>query len=152
MFQLGRLSLVNLGGVHPDLSRLVKTAINMSEVDFRVIEGLRTLERQKQLVASGASQTLKSRHLTGHAVDLAALVDGRIEWAWPLYYKIADAMKNASKILNIPVEWGVIWDKELSQCGDLDEEVEMYSSRMRALGKKPFLDGPHFQLPWHDYP
>lgn len=125
-FSLGARSVKKLEGVHPDLVKVVKRAIEITEVDFTVLEGLRTLARQKQLMASGASKTLKSRHLTGHAVDLGAYAAGQIRWDWPLYYKIANAMKQAAKELGIPIEWGGDW--------------------------KSFKDGPHWQLPWKEYP
>lgn len=114
-----------LVGVHPDLVRVVEQAAELS--DFIVTEGIRTKERQTQLVAAGASQTMKSRHLTGHAVDLAAVVAGQIRWDWPLYDRLAIAMKTAAKSLNVPIEWGGDWSKG-------------------------FRDGPHFQLPWASYP
>jgi peptidoglycan L-alanyl-D-glutamate endopeptidase CwlK len=113
-------------GVHPDLVKVVMRAIEISEVDFTVLEGVRLLARQKQLVAQGASKTMKSRHLTGHAVDLGAWVGGRVAWDWPLYYKIAKAMKQAAAELNQPIEWGGDW--------------------------RTFKDGPHWQLPWKGYP
>ena len=125
MYKLSKCSLSKLEGVHPDLVRVVRHAILLTDVDFAVIEGLRSVDHQKELVASGASQTMRSRHLTGHAVDLAAWVGG-IRWDWPLYYKIADAMKAAAHAEGIPIEWGGDW--------------------------KSFKDGPHFQLPWKDYP
>lgn len=124
-FILSTLSLSRLVGLHPDLVKVVKRAIEITEVDFRVGEGLRTVERQKQLKAAGATTTLNSRHLTGHAVDLIALVGGEVRWDWPLYHKIAAAMKQAAKELNVPLEWGGDW--------------------------KTFKDGPHFQLPWLIY-
>ena len=122
MFVLSRRSVQRLGGVNNDLVKVVKRAIEITEVDFAVLEGMRTLERQKKLMASGASTTLNSRHLTGHAVDLGAWVDGELSWHWPHYYKIADAMKQAADELGIEIEWGGDW--------------------------KSFPDGPHFQLPW----
>ncbi|MFD1189765.1 M15 family metallopeptidase [Phenylobacterium conjunctum] len=125
-FALGAKSLARLEGVHPDLVRVVKRAIEITPVDFTVTEGLRTVERQRALVAAGASQTMKSRHITGHAVDLAALVLGEVRWDWPLYAKLAGAMKAAAKELAIPLEWGGDW--------------------------KSLKDGPHFQLPWANYP
>ena len=109
-----------LQGVHPDLVNVVKLAIMKSPVDFTVTEGLRTLERQKELVAAGASRTLNSRHLTGHAVDLAAVVGKEVRWDWPLYSKIAEAMKDAALELKVTIQWGGDW--------------------------KMFKDGPHFQL------
>lgn len=125
-FKLGSRSLQRLQGVHPDLVRVVKRAISITEVDFTVLEGLRTIQRQRQLVASGASQTLNSRHLTGHAVDLGAFVGNTVRWDWPLYHKIAAAMKEAARLEKVTIEWGGDW--------------------------KRFKDGPHFQLPFRLYP
>jgi peptidoglycan L-alanyl-D-glutamate endopeptidase CwlK len=115
-----------LVGVHPDLVAVVEGAAEVTQVDFVITEGMRTKERQEQLVRAGASRTLKSRHLTGHAVDLAAKVGDEIRWDWPLYHKLADAMKQSAAALGIPIEWGGDW--------------------------KTFPDGPHFQLPWATYP
>jgi peptidoglycan L-alanyl-D-glutamate endopeptidase CwlK len=114
----------NLNGVHPDLVKVVRKAAETAS--FVVTEGVRTAERQAQLVAVGASQTTKSRHLTGHAVDLAALVGTEVRWDWPLYAQLAKVMKQAAQQLNVPIEWGGDW--------------------------KSFKDGPHFQLPWDKYP
>ena len=125
-FKLGARSLTRLKGVHPDLVKVVTRAIEISTLDFTVLEGVRSLERQQALVEAGASQTLKSRHLTGHAVDLGAWVDGQVDWSWPLYARIAGAMKMAAKEVNVPIEWGGDWIT--------------------------FKDGPHFQLPWSNYP
>lgn len=125
-FNLSKRSLDRLAGVHEDLIKVVKRAIEISEIDFCVTEGLRTRERQEQLVKAGASKTTRSRHLTGHAVDLAAMIGGEIRWDWPLYDKLAKAMKAAAEELNVKIEWGGDWVS--------------------------FKDGPHFQLPWKDYP
>jgi peptidoglycan L-alanyl-D-glutamate endopeptidase CwlK len=125
-FKLGLRSKQRLKGVHPHLVKVVERAIQISEVDFTVIEGLRTYERQRQLVKAGASQTYRSRHLTGHAVDIAAWVGGTVRWDWPLYDKLAAAMKQAAKEVGVKIEWGGDW--------------------------KSFKDGPHFQLPWGTYP
>lgn len=119
-YKLSQRSIERLKGVHPDLVSVVMLAIERTDVDFLVTEGLRTKERQRELVAAGASKTMNSRHITGHAVDLAAYVNG-IRWDWPLYEKIAKAMKQAAYELNIKIEWGGDW--------------------------KSFKDGPHFQLP-----
>lgn len=123
---LNKNSLTKLQGVHPDLVKVVERAIQITECDFTVSEGLRTKERQAQLFAAGATTTMNSRHLTGHAVDLAALVGGKIRWDWPLYFKLATAMKKAAVELGIQIEWGGDWEK--------------------------FKDGPHFQLPFKKYP
>lgn len=125
-FALSQRSLDRLVGVHPDLVRIVKRAITMTPVDFAVLEGLRTVERQRQLVASGASQTMNSRHITGHAVDLAPMLDGKVSWDWPLYRRIAPAVKAAAKAEGVPLEWGGDWVR--------------------------FKDGPHWQLPHAAYP
>ena len=125
-FELGSASRGRLTHVHADLRRVVERAIAMSDVDFRVLEGVRTKARQRALVAAGASRTMNSRHLTGHAVDLGALVGGRIAWDWPLYAKIADAMKRAAHELAVPIAWGGDWPR--------------------------FRDGPHFELPRAAYP
>lgn len=125
-YLLGQKSLANLTGVHPDLIAVVKRAIAMTTVDFRVQQGLRSRSEQEMLVKKGASRTLNSRHLTGHAVDLVALVAGEVRWDWPLYHQIAKAMKAAAKDLNVPITWGGDW--------------------------RTFKDGPHFELPRKHYP
>lgn len=107
-------------GVHPDLVKVIKTAFDKGVIKFIVTEGLRTEERQKQLVAAGASQTLKSKHLVGRAVDLAVVVDGGIRWDWPLYTALGKLIKDTAKELNVPITWGGDW--------------------------KTLKDGPHFEL------
>lgn len=118
----------NLVGVHPDLARIVRRAAQIAGpgIDFVVTEGLRTPERQRRLVAAGASRTLNSRHLTGHAVDLAARVNGVVRWDWPLYHRLAEVMKAAAADLHLPLTWGGDW--------------------------KRFKDGPHYELPRERYP
>jgi peptidoglycan L-alanyl-D-glutamate endopeptidase CwlK len=115
-----------LSGVHPDLVKVAKRAIEVTDIDFSVIEGLRTLARQKELLAAGKSQTLKSRHLTGHAVDLAPWVGGAIQWDWPRIRQLAVSVKAAAEDVGVKVEWGGNW--------------------------AGFPDGPHWQLPWKEYP
>ena len=126
MYKLGDRSRVKLRGVHPDLVKVVERAIEITLIDFTVLEGLRTPSRQQALVDAGASQTMKSRHLTGHAVDIGAWVDNQVDWSWPLYEKLAATMKEAARQVGVPIEAGADWVK--------------------------FRDGPHFQLPWKDYP
>ena len=123
---LGQRSLSRLEWVHPDLVRVVKKAAAMSSLDFTVLEGLRSLGLQKQLVADGASKTMNSRHLTGHAVDLAPMVRGTIRWDWPLFHQLAVVVKDAAKAENVPIQWGGDW--------------------------RTFKDGPHWELPWKQYP
>ena len=127
-------SLTKLRGVHPDLVRVVlRSADEWKDADtgFIVTCGVRTLAEQKVLVAKGASKTLRSRHIPAangyaHAVDLAATIDGRVRWDWPLYDRLAKRMKAAAKAEKVPLEWGGDW--------------------------KTFKDGPHYQLPWKSYP
>lgn len=140
-FKLGPRSLLNLRGVHPDLVRVVKRAISISTIDFTVIEGLRSPTRQKELVASGASRTMKSRHITGHAVDVAPYVGGKVRWDWPLFIPIAEAMKEAARLENVKIRWGGTW-------GLLADAPQI---NMSVLHKK-FPDGPHYELPAVFYP
>lgn len=150
-YALSQRSLRNLVDVHKDLKEVVKTAIRMTSVDFMVIEGVRTYERQRKLVASGASKTMNSRHLTGHAVDLVAWVDGGIRWDWPLYFYIADGMMDAAKSLNVAVEWGGCW-RDLREYESAEQAQKAYLEAKRRKGQRPFLDGPHFQLNRELYP
>lgn len=122
-YTLGKRSLQNLSGVHPDLVAVVKLAIEITEQDFSVIEGIRNINRQRELVKSGKSTTMNSRHLTGHAVDIAPWP---ISWDWDYFYPIADAMKQAAEELEVDLEWGGDW--------------------------KSFPDGPHYQLSRKAYP
>lgn len=125
-FTLGARSLSRLAGLHDDLFSVVERAIQITDVDFTVLEGLRSKSRQKELFDAGASSTMNSRHLTGHAVDLGAWVTGNVRWDWPLYHKIAAAMKQAASERGVDIEWGGDWQS--------------------------FPDGPHFQLSWQEYP
>lgn len=152
MFKLSQRSRRKLEGVHPDLVKLVERAIEISPVDFTVTEGLRTPERQKELVEAGASQTMKSRHLTGHAVDLAALVGGKLDWSMSLYYSIAEAMRTAAQYYQIPLRWGGAWARIDDNYTPAWQLQDNYIKWRRAEGNRPFLDGPHFELPKDKYP
>lgn len=99
----------NLVGVHPKLVAVVRRAADVSGIDFMVIEGLRTVERQKQLVAKGASKTMNSKHITGHAVDIVPLIDGEIRWDWPIFYKLGPIIKQAAKDMGVNIVWGGDW-------------------------------------------
>lgn len=110
-YKLSSTSLAKLDGVHPDLVKVVKRAIQITPIDFRILEGRRSPARQKQLKAAGASTILNSRHITGHAIDFAAMVDGKIRWDWPLYPRVAMAFKQAAKELGIEIVCGVDWKK-----------------------------------------
>jgi peptidoglycan L-alanyl-D-glutamate endopeptidase CwlK len=125
-FKLGIRSRMSLRGVHPDLVKVVELALTYSPSDFTITEGLRTKARQKELVAAGASRTMNSRHITGHAIDFAVLVAGKVRWDWQLYPPVADAFKRAAKELDIPIVWGGDWPR--------------------------FRDGPHVELSRAAYP
>nr|HAF4307129.1 M15 family metallopeptidase [Salmonella enterica] len=127
-FQFSKRSESHLAGVNADLQHLARIALSMSSVDFGVTEGLRTKERQRELVAAGKSQTMKSRHITGHAIDVYAYPAGEASgsWDWKYYEQIAKAFRLASQQTGIPVVWGGDW--------------------------RTLKDGPHFQLPSAQYP
>lgn len=151
--QLDARSERALRSVHPDLVRAVRRAATLTSIPFIVTEGLRTLERQKHLVAIGASQTLNSRHLTGHAADLAPLVEGKPAWDWPLVFKIAEAMRQAARAENVELRWGGAWDRRLNAInGTPERESASYVERRHAARRKAFLDGPHYELPAELYP
>jgi len=116
MFQLSKHSLGRLTGVHTDLVRVVKRAIEIAEVDFGITEGLRSLERQKACLTAGKSWTLHSRHLTGHAVDVDAFAGSEVRWEWPLFEKIAAAMKKAASELSVSIVWGGDWQTLKDGC------------------------------------
>ena len=148
MFQLSQRSLDRLEGVKPELVEVVKRAIELTTIDFGVIEGLRTEEQQKVLVEKGASQTMKSKHLTGDAVDLMAYVGGRGCWELNVYDEIADAVKAAAEELGTPIRWGAAWTvSDLRNWeGTAEEAMNAYVDIRRAEGRRPFIDAPHFEL------
>lgn len=151
-YKLSKRSLSRLEGVHADLVKVVTTAIEITQVDFTVLEGLRTVARQRQLVASGASQTMNSRHITGHAVDLGAFVGGQVRWDWALYYKIGEAMRIAAIETGVPIVWGAAWHDELNNFDNAEEGSDAYVSLRRSQGRRPFMDGPHYELARRVYP
>lgn len=152
-FKLSRRSLERMQGVHPDLVKVVLLAIQLTDADFGVTEGVRTIEKQREYFAKGASQTMNSRHITGHAVDLVAYVGREVRWDWPLFHKIAAAMKQAASALGVQIVWGGVWDREMSDLTeDMDSETAAYVARRKVLGKKAFIDGPHFELSRRLYP
>ena len=123
-------SIARLHGIHPDLVKVITEAAEEYETKFgvniEISEGLRTKERQAQLLKAGASQTMNSRHLTGHAVDIHFIVAGKADWSWPLFRKFAVIVKDIAEDHQIPVTWGGDWKK--------------------------FKDGPHFELDRKVYP
>lgn len=150
-FSLGTKSEENLVGVDPRLVRCVRRAIATTSDDFSVFEGMRSLERQRALVASGASRTLDSYHLTGHAVDLVPFVGGRVQWQMPVCIQVAIAMRDAANTFDVPITWGAVWDRKLKDLDptDMAEEIDDYVARYRLKHgpkAKPLIDGPHFQV------
>ena len=135
-----------LVGVHPDLVRVVQKAAEITKVHFMVVEGLRTLAKQKEYFAAGKSKTMKSRHLTGHAVDLAPLVDldhdGDVELSWAMkdFLPLAEAIQEAAEEFEIPIRWGGSW-KELAAMPNIT----------LATISRSFPDAPHFELPSRTY-
>lgn len=117
--KLDRRSREKLATVHPALQQVIEHA-SAAVVQFIVTEGIRTKERQAELVKAGASRTMQSKHLTGRAVDLAVVVNGEIRWDWPLYARLAAEVKLSAQACNVSIEWGGDW--------------------------RTFKDGPHFQL------
>ena len=147
-FKLSERSLGNLKGVDARLQKAVQHAIGETKVDFGVICGLRTIEEQRELVAKGASQTLKSKHLTGDAVDLMAYIGSRGSWELNLYDDIADAMRKGAELANVPIRWGAAWhiNDIRDWKGTMEEAMNEYIDRCSRQGKRPFLDCPHFEL------
>lgn len=124
--QLDKRSETKLAAVHPDLAKVVRRAAVLTDCPFIVTEGLRTMKRQRELVAAGASKTLRSRHLTGHAIDFAPLVGGKVTWKWPPFAVVAAAFKRAAEEQGVPISWGGDW--------------------------RTFKDGPHIELDRKSYP
>lgn len=150
-YRFSARSLRNLEGVDQTLVDVMTLALTKHAVyDFGVSEGLRTAERQRQLLAAGASQVSVSRHQTGHAVDVMVYVAGRVSWELPLYCETALAVRKAAIELGIKVRWGGCWvlvqslpDTALG----IERAVREYSDRRRAQGRRPLIDGPHFEIP-----
>ena len=125
-----------LTGVHPDLVRVVRRAATIAPGSFSILEGLRTVARQRQLVASGASKTMDSRHIQGMAVDLGVVVGGKVRWDWPLYSKQALVIRQAASLEHVQIRWGGTWNRITDPLTPLAH----------------FADGPHFELPAALYP
>lgn len=148
MFQLSNRSLEKLEGVDERLVNVVKRAIELTDIDFGVIQGLRTIEEQEELVAKGASQTMKSKHLEGLAVDLMAYVNGKGCWELNVYDNIAEAVQQAATEQGVAVRWGAAWNiSDIREWdGSMEEAMNYYIDTRRSEGKRPFIDAPHFEL------
>ncbi len=147
-FRLSERSLDRLEGVNSNLVAVVKRAIELTTVDFGVTEGLRSEETQRKYVSAGKSQTMASKHLTGDAVDLVAYIDGSVSWELNLYDNIADAMKAAALELDVSIKWGAAWNiADICKFeGTMDAAMCHYIDERRGQGRRPFIDGPHFEL------
>ena len=148
MYQLSQRSLDKLEGVDDRLVKIVCRAIELTDVDFGVIQGLRTEEEQRALVEKGASQTMKSKHLEGKAVDLMAYVAGKGCWELNVYDNIADAMQQAATEEGVQIRWGAAWNiSDIREWdGTMEEAMNYYVDTRRSEGKRPFIDAPHFEL------
>lgn len=148
MYKLSQRSLDRMEGVDERLVAVVKHAITATKTDFGVIQGLRTIEMQKALVAKGASQTMKSKHLDGLAVDLMAYVEGRGSWELNLYDDLAAAMAEGANAVGCKIRWGAAWhiDSIGQYKGTMEEAMNEYIDLRRSQGRRPFIDGPHFEL------
>ena len=146
-YKLGKRSLSRLEGVNDDLVTVVKYAIGVTKQDFSVICGLRTTEEQRALVAKGASQTMKSKHIDGNAVDLMAYCDGG-RWELNLYDEIADAMKEGAEATGLKLRWGAAWtvDDLGAWEGSAENAMNSYIDIRRSQGRRPFIDAPHFEV------
>lgn len=151
-YYLGEQSMAELAYAHPDLKRVVLAAIEISKQDFAVHDCLRTIEEQRQMVASGASQTMESLHLKqpdgySHAVDLYPYLNGKLRGEWSLIWPVAKAMQNASARLGVKLRWGGAWTEEFTfGTADLVRMQRAYIAKRRGGKKKIFLDGFHFEL------
>ena len=152
-FNLSKRSLGRLEGVRPDMVETVKLAIKLTRVDFGVTCGLRTVEEQKKLVATGRSQTMNSKHIPqsdeySHAVDLVAYQGSDVVWELNLYDEICDAMAAAAKETGASIKWGAAWSEGDIRAykGSAEDAMNAYIDLRRSEGRRPFLDGPHFEL------
>tara|TARA_A100001388_G_scaffold83832_1_gene60466 strand:- start:1685 stop:2140 length:456 start_codon:yes stop_codon:yes gene_type:complete len=147
-FKLSERSLGKLEGVNDNMKLVVMKAITLTKIDFGVICGLRTQEEQEELVAKGASKTMKSRHLTGDAVDLMCYLGSRGSWELNLYDDVADAMKQAAQDEGVGIRWGAAWQiPDIREWdGTMEEAMNAYIDLRRSEGRRPFIDAPHFEL------
>ena len=146
-YKLGKSSKAKLEGVDERMVSIVRYAVSVTKQDFSVICGLRTRREQEALVKKGASKTMNSKHLDGNAVDLMAWIDGG-RWELNLYDEIADAMAEGARAIDVPVKWGAAWSVGDIRYwdGTMEEAMNAYVDLRRSQGKRPFIDGPHFEL------
>jgi len=152
-FRLSQRSMDKLEGVHPAMTGVVERAIQLTDIDFGVTQGVRTLDEQKANVAAGRSQTMASKHLLqddgfSHAVDVVAYVGSDVSWELNMYDNICDAFKTAAEEVGCSVKWGAAWSE-----GDIrtypssaEDAMMAYVDLRRSQGRRPFIDAPHFEL------
>ena len=152
-FNLSSRSKGKLEGVHPDMVAVVERAIQLTKIDFGVTYGVRTVEEQEKLVASGRSQTMKSKHLIqdsgySHAVDVVAYDGSDVVWEINVYDDICDAFKQAAEETGVAIKWGAAWSEGdiRSYSGTAEDAMNAYIDLRRSQGRRPFIDGPHFEL------
>ena len=147
-FSLSSRSLKKLEGVDETLVAVVKEAINLTKVDFGVTFGMRTLEEQQKLYDSGRSQTMKSKHLDGRAVDLVAYFGSDISWELNVYDDICDAMAEAARRNTVAIKWGAAWSEGdiRMYSGSAEDSMNAYIDLRRSEGRRPFIDAPHFEM------
>ena len=152
-FRLSQRSMDRLEGVHPDMTAVVERAIQLTEVDFGVTQGVRTLDEQKANVAAGRSQTMASKHLLqddgfSHAVDVVAYIGPDVSWELNVYDDICDAFKEAAKEVGCSIKWGAAWSEGDIRTyeGSSEDAMMAYVDLRRSQGRRPFIDAPHFEL------
>jgi peptidoglycan LD-endopeptidase CwlK len=147
-FKLSSRSMKKLKGVDKGIVAVVKDAISITKVDFGVTFGLRTLEEQKKLYESGRSQTMKSKHLEGRAVDLVAYFGSDISWELNVYDDICDAMAEAARKNDVAIKWGAAWSEGdiREYAGTAEDAMNAYVDLRRSEGRRPFIDAPHFEM------
>ena len=147
-FNLSKRSLDKMNGVDDRLVEVVKKAIKLTNVDFGVTYGLRTREEQAELVAQGRSQTMKSKHLDGRAVDLVAYFGSDISWELNIYDDICDAMAQAAREEGVAIKWGAAWSEGdiRDYGGSAEDSMNSYIDLRRSQGRRPFIDAPHFEM------
>jgi len=153
-FKFGPRSLRELEGVHPSIAAVCHRALEITKQDFAVHDGLRTRDEQREMLASGASTTMDSKHLTGDAVDLVPYINGKLRWEWQPIFTVAAAVRQAAKEIGVKLRWGSAWDLNFTDTAEdpeiiQDQYAERFKERQKALPpekrKKLFLDGPHFE-------
>ena len=147
-FKLSQRSLDKMKGVDDTLVEVVKEAIQLTKVDFGVTFGMRTLEEQQKLFDSGRSQTMKSKHLEGRAVDLVAYFGSDISWELNIYDDICDAMAEAARRNTLALKWGAAWSEGdiRMYTGTAEDAMNAYIDLRRSQGRRPFIDAPHFEI------